>query len=236
MKVGNRAMVLAAGYGQRMRPLTLTRPRPLVEVAGKALIDYGFDRLRAAGVEAAVVTVHYLPDQIEAWAARQSSPRIAISDERGVILDTGGGVAKALPRLGDDPFFVINSDSFWVDDGTPALDRLRAAWDDRTMDCLLLLAPLERTVGYDGKGDFTRGPDGRLARRATSEGRPLAYIGGYLVHPRLFEGAPEGAFSMNLLWDRAIAAGRLHGVEHTGRWLHVGTPDAIGLAEAALGA
>ena len=236
MSVGSRAMVLAAGYGQRMRPLTLTRPKPLVEVAGRALIDYGFDRLRAAGVEEAVVNVHYLPDQIEAWAARQSAPRIVISDERGVILDTGGGVAKALPLLGDDPFFVINSDSFWVDDGTPALDRLRAAWDDRTMDCLLLLSPLDRTVGYDGKGDFTRSPDGRLARRAASEGTPLAYIGGYLVAPRLFEGAPQGAFSMNLLWDRAIASGRLHGVEHTGRWLHVGTPDAIGLAEAALGA
>lgn len=232
--LGRKAMVLAAGYGQRMRPLTLTRPKPLVEVAGKALIDYGFDRLRAAAVEEAVVNVHYLPEQIEAWAQTQSSPHITISDERGVILDTGGGVARALPRLGDAPFFVINSDSFWVDDGTPALDRLRAAWDDRSMDCLLLLAPLERTVGYDGKGDFTCGPDGRLARRAASEGTPLAYIGGYLVAPRLFDGAPEGAFSMNMLWDRAIAQGRLHGIAHTGRWLHVGTPEAIGRAEAAL--
>ena len=236
MTLGRRAMVLAAGYGQRMRPLTLTRPKPLVEVAGRALIDHGFDRLRAAGVEEAVVNVHYLPEQLEAWAKRQASPRIRISDERDVILDTGGGVARALPLLGSDPFFVINSDSFWVDDGTPALDRLRAAWDDHRMDCLLLLAPLDRTVGYDGKGDFTRDDDGRLARRAGSQGTPLAYIGGYLVHPRLFAGAPEGAFSMNILWDRAIAAGRLFGVEHTGRWLHVGTPDAIGLAEAALGA
>lgn len=231
---GSRAMVLAAGYGQRMRPLTLTRPKPLVEVAGKALIDYGFDRLRAARVAEAVVNVHYLPEQIEAWAAKQTSPRITVSDERGVILDTGGGVAKALPLLGDAPFFVINSDSFWVDEGTPALDRLRAAWDDRAMDCLLLLSPLERTVGYDGKGDFVRAADGRLARRASSAGTPLAYIGGYLVAPRLFKGAPEGAFSMNLLWDRAIARGRLHGIEHAGRWLHVGTPEAIGLAEAAL--
>jgi MurNAc alpha-1-phosphate uridylyltransferase len=209
---GTRAMVLAAGYGQRMRPLTLTRPKPLVEVAGKSLIDYGFDRLRAAGVEEAVVNVHYLPEQIEIWAKR------------------------ALPLLGPDPFFVINSDSFWVDDGTPALDRLRAAWDDQAMDCLLLLSPLERTVGYDGKGDFVRGADGRLARRATAQGTPLAYIGGYLVSPRIFASAPGGAFSMNLLWDRAIAAGRLYGVEHTGRWLHVGTPEAIGLAKAALGA
>ena len=234
--VGRKAMVLAAGFGQRMRPLTLTRPKPLVEVAGRALIDYGFDRLRAAAVEEAVVNVHYLPDQIEDWAKRQAAPRIVISDERAEILDTGGGVARALPLLGDEPFFVINSDSFWVDDGAPALDRLRAAWDDRIMDCLLLLAPLERTVGYDGKGDFVRAADGRLARRAAAPGTPLAYIGGYLVAPRLFQGAPEGSFSMNLLWDRAIAAGRLFGVEHAGRWLHVGTPEAIGLAEAALGA
>ena len=156
---GSRAMVLAAGYGQRMRPLTLTRPKPLVEVAGKPLIDYGFDRLRAAGVEEAVVNVHYLPEQIEAWAKRQAAPRIVIADERAEILDTGGGVARALPRLGADPFFVINSDSFWVDDGTPALDRLRTAWDDQAMDCLLLLSPLARTVGYDGKGDFVRGAD-----------------------------------------------------------------------------
>lgn len=233
---GSTAMVLAAGYGQRMRPITLTRPKPLVEVAGKALIEHGFDRLRAAGVETAVVNVHYLPEQIEAWAGRQTAPRIVVSDERGEILDTGGGVARALPLLGAEPFFVINSDSFWVDEGTPALERLRAAWDDRRMDCLLLLAPLERTVGYDGKGDFVRDAEGRLARRATSAGTPLAYIGGYLVSPRLFQGAPTGSFSMNLLWDRAIAAGRLFGVEHSGRWLHVGTPEAIGLAEAALGA
>lgn len=233
---GSRAMVLAAGFGQRMRPLTLTRPKPLVEVAGKSLIDYGFDRLRAANVETAVVNVHYLPEQIEAWAARQAAPRVVISDERAEILDTGGGVAHALPRLGDAPFFVINSDSFWVDDGTPALDRLRAAWDDQAMDCLLLLSPLDRTVGYDGKGDFVRAADGRLTRRAAAAGTPLAYIGGYLVAPRIFKDAPPGAFSMNLLWDRAIAAGRLFGVVHTGRWLHVGTPEAIGLAEAALGA
>ena len=232
--LGNHAMVLAAGYGQRMRPLTLTRPKPLVEVGGRALIDYGFDRLRAAGVAQAVVNVHYLPEQIEAWAARQSAPAITISDERGEILDTGGGVARALPLLGSAPFFVINSDSFWVDDGEPALDRLRRTWNDEAMDCLLLLSPLERTVGYDGAGDFVMAADGRLARRGKAEGEPLAYIGGYLVSPRLFEGAPQAKFSMNLLWDRAIAAGRLFGLTHKGRWLHVGTPEAIPLAEAAL--
>lgn len=234
MALGKTAMVLAAGYGQRMRPLTLTRPKPLVQVAGMALIDYGFDRLRLAGVETAVVNVHYLGDQIEDWAKRQLTPRIIISDERAEILDTGGGVAKALPLLGEKPFFVLNSDSFWVDDGEPALDRLRAAWDDATMDCLLLLSPLERTVGYDGSGDFVLGDDGRLARRADASGTPLAYIGGYLVSPRLFEGAPSGSFSMNTLWDKAIARGRLFGLRHLGRWLHVGTPEAIALAEQAL--
>lgn len=233
---GTTAMVLAAGYGQRMRPLTLTRPKPLVEVAGRALIEHGFDRLRAAGVERAVVNVHYLPEQIEAWAGRQAAPHITISDERGEILDTGGGVARALPLLGEEPFFVINSDSFWVDDGVPALDRLRAAWDDRRMDCLLLLSPLERTVGYDGAGDFLRAADGRLTRRDAGEGTPLAFIGGYLVAPQMFRDAPPGKFSMNILWDRAIAAGRLFGIEHAGRWLHVGTPDAIARAEDALGA
>ena len=233
-RVGRTAMVLAAGYGQRMRPLTLTRPKPLVEVAGRALIDYGFDRLREARVDTAVVNVHYLAEQIEDWAHRQTTPQIIISDERAEILDTGGGVAQALPILGPDPFFVINSDSFWIERGEPALDRLRAAWDDETMDCLLLLCPLGQTVGYDGTGDFVRGADGRLTRKSASAGEPLAYIGGYLVSPRLFQGAPQGKFSMNLLWDRAIAKGRLFGLSHLGRWLHVGTPEAIPLAEAAL--
>jgi MurNAc alpha-1-phosphate uridylyltransferase len=233
--IGSSAMVLAAGLGTRMRPLTDTRPKPLVEVRGKALIDYGFDRLREAGVGTAVVNVHYLAEQLEAWALRQSSPRIVISDERDEILDTGGGVVRALPLLGDDPFFVLNSDSFWIDDGVPALTRLREAWDDARMDCLLLLCPLERTVGYDGRGDFVIEAGGRLARRGKADGEALAYIGGYLVSPRLFGGAPQGKFSMNLLWDRAIGEGRLHGIAHTGTWLHVGTPDAIALAEAALG-
>jgi MurNAc alpha-1-phosphate uridylyltransferase len=171
MSVGETAMVLAAGFGQRMRPLTLTRPKPLVEVDGKALIEHGFERLRAAKVATAVVNVHYLPEQLEEWAARQpATPRVVISDERGEILDTGGGIVHALPLLGAAPFFVINSDSFWVDEGEPALDRLRAAWDDARMDCLLLLSPLDRTVGYDGTGDFVSDAAGRLARRPRSAG------------------------------------------------------------------
>lgn len=229
------AMVLAAGFGQRMRPLTLSTPKPLIPVAGKPLIGYGFDRLRQAGVARAIVNVHYLADQIEAWVAEQTAPRAIISDERDAILDTGGGIARALPLLGEDAFYVINSDSFWLDDGIPALERLRTRWDDAAMDCLLLLCPLDRTVGYDGTGDFVMGADGRIQRSARAAGEALAYIGGYLVSPRLFRDAPEGAFSMNLLWDRAIAARRLFGLVHHGRWLHVGTPQAIGPAEQALG-
>ena len=232
--LGKRAMVLAAGFGQRMRPLTNGKPKPLVEVGGKHLIDYGFAQLREAGCDLVVVNVHYLADQIEAWAKRQASPRIVISDEHQELLDTGGGIVKALPLLGDDPFFVINSDSFWIDQGSPALSRLRAAWDDARMDCLLLLCPPERTVGYDGEGDFLKDAEGRLTRRPRQGGKGLAYIGAYLVHPRLFADVRLSKFSMNLLWDRAIAQGRLFGIEHEGLWLHVGTPDAIPLAERAL--
>lgn len=234
MRIGHTAMVLAAGLGTRMRPLTDTRPKPLVEVRGRALIDYGFDRLREAYVETAVVNVHYFAEQIEAWAARQVSPRIVISDERHDILDTGGGIARALPLLGGDPFFVLNSDSFWIDRGTPALQRLRTRWNGADMDCLLLLCPLPQTVGYDGHGDFVLDQQGRVQRKRDAAGEPLAYIGGYLVSPRLFAAAPQGKFSMNVLWDRAIAQGRLFGIAHQGRWLHVGTPDAIALADAAL--
>jgi MurNAc alpha-1-phosphate uridylyltransferase len=233
MKVAH-AMVLAAGLGLRMRPLTLTRPKPLVEVGGKSLIDHAMDRLRDDRVPHAVVNVHYLADQLEAWAGKQRAPDITISDERTGILDTGGGVARALPHLGSDPFFVLNSDSFWIDGKVPALKQLRAAWKDGLMDCLLLLCPLDRTVGYDGRGDFVRDSEGRLYRKSASPGEPFVYAGAYLVHPRLFSAAPQGKFSMNVLWDQAIAAGRLHGLVHDGRWLHVGTPDAIAPAEAAL--
>jgi MurNAc alpha-1-phosphate uridylyltransferase len=225
-------MVLAAGEGLRMRPLTLVKPKPLIEVAGKPLIEHGFDRLRAAGVTRAVVNVHYLPEQIEAWAARQANPTVTISDERVELLDTGGGVARALPLLGERPFFVINSDCFWRDGRTPALERLRAVWDAAAMDFLLLTCPLTQCVGYDGAGDFLRGSDGRLVRRKEGEG--LAYVGAYLVHPRALIGAPMGKFSMNLLWDRAAARGRLFGIVHDGLWLHVGTSGAIAEAERAL--
>jgi MurNAc alpha-1-phosphate uridylyltransferase len=230
--IGSHAMILAAGFGVRMRPLTNDRPKPLVEVAGKALIDYGFERLREAGVQKAVVNGHYRAAQILQWSRRQAAPEVVFSDEQAEILDTGGGIAKALPLLGSQPFFVLNSDSFWLDGRVPALSRLRAAWDDATMDCLLLLCHVDRTIGYDGRGDFRLERDGRLTRQQGSGA--LAYIGGYLVHPRLFAGVAVEKFSMNVLWDKAISEGRLHGIAHSGKWFHVGTPDAIGLAEAEL--
>ncbi len=232
--IGTTAMVLAAGYGLRMRPLTLVRPKPLIEVSGKPLIDYCVDNLRTSGVTRAVVNVHYLLEQLEDWAARQTLPRAEISDERDELLDTGGGIARALHRLGDAPFFVINSDSFWVDEGEPALQRLRNAWDDKRMDCLLLVCPLNMTAGYGGAGDFVRSEDGRLRRVGGTTGERLVYIGGFLVHPRIFADAPGGRFSMNVLWDRAIEQGRLFGIVHSGRWFHVGTPDAIAVVEAAM--
>ena len=231
--IGATAMVLAAGVGARMRPLTDTRPKSLVEVKGKPLIEFGFERLRAAGVKKAVVNVHYLAEQIEAWVKRQTAPIIEISSERGELLDTGGGVANALPLLGPAPFFVLNSDSFWTEGAEPALQRLRNAWNGEVMDCLLLLCPLNRTLGYHGKGDFLLSNEGRVSRPGTRAGA-LVFIGAYLVHPRLFAGSPSGRFSMNLLWDRAIGRSRLFGVSHTGEWIHVGTPDAISDAEKAL--
>lgn len=230
---GRTAMMLAAGLGTRMRPLTLTRPKPLIEVAGRSLLDRGMDALERAGVEHVVVNKHYLPDQIDSWAKHRKHPLITVQDESELILDTGGGVAQALSQLGDDPFFVLNSDSFWVDGPVPALERMRKAWDGARMDCLLLLAVKSRSVGFDGPGDFDMNCEGRLVRRqgTTSE---HVYAGAYLVHPRLFEAAPAGVFSMNVLWNKAIAEGRLYGIEHDGWWLHVGTPDAIELAEQKL--
>ena len=230
--VGRRAMILAAGLGLRMRPLTETTPKPLVELAGKPLIAHALDRLTAAGVEQVAVNVHHLAEQVEAWARAQATP-VAISDERDRLLDTGGGVARALPLLGDEPFFVLNSDSVWIEGARPALERMRQAWRPADMDGLLLVSATAQTVGYCGQGDFHLDPQGRLARRAPGQVAPFVFAGCHLVAPRLFAGSPEGPFSMNLLWDRALAAGRLYGIRHDGVWLHVGTPDAIPLAERA---
>jgi N-acetyl-alpha-D-muramate 1-phosphate uridylyltransferase len=230
-------MILAAGLGLRMRPLTETVPKPLVELAGKPLIAYAFDRLKAASVEQVIVNVHWLPEQVESWAQAQTQmqggPDILISDERDVLLETGGGVAKALPLLGDAPFFVLNSDSTWIEGAKPALERMREAWRPAEMDGLLLVCPTADTVGYCGQGDFHLDPEGRLVRRAPGEVAPFVFAGCYLAAPQLFASAPEGPFSMNVLWDRALAAGRLHGLRHDGTWLHVGTPAAIAPAERA---
>ncbi|WP_069094354.1 nucleotidyltransferase family protein [Methyloligella halotolerans] len=228
-------MVLAAGLGTRMRPLSDSRPKPLVPVAGKALIDYVLDGLAASGVRRAVVNVHYLADIIEDHLkARQGGPDIAISDERDVLLDTGGGVKKALPTLGEGPFFIHNSDALWRENGRSALNALAALWDPSRMDALLLLAERETSLGYPGKGDFFLDDDGRLTRRGDAPLAPLVFAGVSLCDARLFEGAPNGAFSLNVLWDRALEAGRLYGTALDGEWMHIGTPDAVAQAEARL--
>jgi len=229
-----RAMVLAAGLGKRMRPLTDTVPKPLVRVAGKPLIDYVLDRLSDAGVTQAVVNVHYHAAQIEAHLAVRTRPRIVISDEREEILDTGGGVVRALPHLGAAPFFHMNSDTLWIEGVTPNLLRLAAEFDAARMDVLLLLASTATSIGYEGRGDFTMAPDGRLTRRPEREVAPFVYAGAAILSPAIFADAPKGAFSLNRLFDRAAEIGRLYGLRLDGTWMHVGTPEAVKAAEAAI--
>jgi N-acetyl-alpha-D-muramate 1-phosphate uridylyltransferase len=232
--VPRRAMVLAAGLGTRMRPLTEATPKPLVTVGGKRLIDHVLDRLAAAGVDTAVVNVHYLAEQIERHLAVRRAPNIVISDERGELLDTGGGVVKALPLLGAAPFLHLNADTVWIDGVRPNLIRLAESFDAARMDALLLLAATSSSVGYAGRGDFAMAPDGRLRRRPEREVAPFIYAGVAILMPALFADAPSGAFSLNLLFDRAIGAGRLHGLRLEGVWMHVGTPEAVAAAEAAI--
>jgi MurNAc alpha-1-phosphate uridylyltransferase len=229
-----RAMVLAAGLGTRMRPLTDTLPKPLVPVAGKALIDHVLDRVADAGVREAVVNVHHKAEQIEAHLKGRTRPKIIISDERGELLDTGGGVVKALPQLGTAPFFHVNSDTLWIEGVTPNLSRLAAQFDAARMDILLLLASTATSTGYEGRGDFLMAPDGRLMRRAEREVTPFVYAGAAVLSPAIFADVPKGAFSLNRLFDRAADAGRLHGLRLDGTWMHVGTPVAIKAAEAAI--
>ena len=233
-KIPQAAMVLAAGFGQRMRPLTDTMPKPLVKVAGKALIDHVLDRLADAGVTRAVVNVHSLAEQIERHVAARAAPRVTISDERGLLLDTGGGVVKALPLLGAAPFFHINSDTIWIDGVKPNLTRLADSFDAATMDALLLLAPGAGSIGYAGRGDFLMASDGRLRTRPERDVAPFVYAGAAILSPRLFDDAPQGAFSLTKLFTRAIEAGRLHGLRMEGLWMHVGTPEAIAEAEQAI--
>jgi len=227
------AMVLAAGLGTRMRPLTDTLPKPLVKVAGRALIDHVLDRLAEANVAKAVVNVHHMADQIEAHLKGRTRPQIAISNERDVLLDTGGGVVKALPLLGAAPFFHMNSDTLWIEGVTPNLPRLAVQFTD-DMDILLLLASTTASIGYEGRGDFVMAPDGRLSRRAEREVAPFVYAGAAMMRPSLFVDAPQGKFSLNRMFDRAMEAGRLCGLRLEGTWMHVGTVEAIKAAEAAI--
>jgi MurNAc alpha-1-phosphate uridylyltransferase len=227
-------MVLAAGLGTRMRPLTDNMPKPLVKVAGRALIDHVLDRLVEAGVERAVVNVHHFADQLQQHLANRKHPQIVISDERGLLLGTGGGVKKALPELGDAPFFHSNSDTFWIDDVKSNLARLADAFDPVAMDALLLLAPTADSIGYAGRGDFAMAADGHLRKRAGQEAAPFVYAGAAILSPALFKGAPQGEFPITALFDRAAAAGRLHGLQLEGLWMHVGTLEAIAEAEAAM--
>ena len=228
------AMVLAAGMGTRMRPLTDTMPKPLVKVAGRALLDHVLDRLADAGVERAVVNVHHFAEQIIAHVANRKQPKIVISDERGVLLDTGGGAVKALPELGDTPFYHLNADTLWIDGVTPNLTRLADAFDPATMDALLLLAPIAGSIGYSGRGDFSFSSDGTLSQRAEREVVPFVYAGAAILSPKLFADAPQGKFSLTTLFNRAAAAGRLSGLRLEGLWMHVGTPEAIAAAEQAI--
>jgi MurNAc alpha-1-phosphate uridylyltransferase len=228
------AMILAAGYGTRMRPLTDSMPKPLVPVGGKALINHVLDRLAAVGVETAVVNVHHFADQIEQHLKPRRAPRIAISDEREAVLGTGGGIAKALPLLGTAPFFHVNSDTLWIDGVKPNLERLATAFEPDKMDALLLLAPTATSVGYAGRGDFSMAPDGRLRRRAEREVVPFVYAGIAILSPALFRDAPSGAFPLTRLFDRAIEEERLFGLRLEGVWMHVGSPDAVAAAEAAI--
>jgi MurNAc alpha-1-phosphate uridylyltransferase len=232
------AMIMGAGLGTRMRPLTDDRPKPLVTVGGVTLIDHSIDRLVDAGVSLVVVNLHYKADMLRAHLAKRRDVEIVYSDETEQLLDTGGGVVKALPHFGGHPFFVLNSDSIWIEKGAPVLSTMLAGWDERRMDGLLLLADMQSALGYEGKGDFALKPDGRLGRaRDASPGDSVyAYPGVQIAHPRMFAEAPQGAFSTNIMWDRAIAHGRLSGTVMDGTWIHVGTPEARDEAEATLAA
>ncbi|HZS65389.1 MAG TPA: nucleotidyltransferase family protein [Xanthobacteraceae bacterium] len=232
--VPRRAIVLAAGLGTRMRPVSSRIPKPLVKVAGKALIDHALDRLAAVGVAEAVVNVHYLAEQIERHLAPRQRPRVIISDERQELLGTGGGVVKALPQLGHAPFFSMNSDTLWTDGAKPNLLRLAENFDPQKMDALLLLAPTTGSIGYEERGDFAMSADGRLRRRGEGQAVPFAYASAALLSPALFNDAPKGPFALTLLFDRAAEAGRLHGLRIDGIWMHVGTPEAVAEAETAM--
>lgn len=228
------AMILGAGLGKRMRPLTATRPKPLVEVAGQPLINHVIDRLEQAGIENLVVNVHYFADALEAHLkARVRKMQLSVSDERAILLETGGGVTQALPLINEDPFFIVNSDNYWIDGPIDALHLLAQRWDDK-MDALLLMVPHARAHCHSGIGDFHMDGNGQLTRRSHGRVAPFVFTGIQLVSKRLFRDAPEGPFSMNILWNRAIEEGRCFGLAHQGLWFDVGTPGAIHATEAII--
>jgi MurNAc alpha-1-phosphate uridylyltransferase len=228
-----KAMVLAAGFGLRMRPLTERMPKPLVSVAGRPLLDHVLDKLGSAGVGEAVVNVHYLPDQIIDHVASRATPRVIISDERDQVLGTGGGVVKALPLLGDAPFFHVNADTLWIDGVRPNLMRMAEAFDPARMDILLLMAPTASSIGYSGSGDYAMLPDGALRKRREHQVVPFVYAGAAIMSPSLFADAPAGEFSLTRMFDAANEQERLFGLRMDGVWMHVGTPDAVHAAEEA---
>ena len=229
------AMVLAAGLGKRMRPLTATKPKPLIEVGGKALLDHVLEKLRAAGVRKIVVNVHYLADALEAHlATRPHGLEVVISDERGLLMETGGGLIKAAPLIDSDPFLALNSDNLWIDGPADTIKLLASQWDEAKMDALLLLVPQARALNHKGLGDFHMDRAGRIRRRERSRVAPFVFTGIQMVSKRLLREAPEGPFSTNLLWDRAIGEGRAFGAVHQGLWFDVGTPQSIPMTEAAL--
>ena len=228
-------MIMAAGLGKRMRPLTATRPKPLIEVHGKTLLDHVLEKLRIAGVKKVVVNVHYLAGALEAHLmSRDHGLEVVISDERALLMETGGGLVQAAPLIDSDPFLSLNSDSLWIDGPADTLKLLASQWDDSKMDALLLLIPLARALNHSGMGDFHMERTGKLRRRERSHVAPFVFTGIQIVSKRLLHDSPEGPFSTNILWDRAIEEGRCFGAVHQGLWFDVGTPQSIQLTETAL--
>ena len=234
-EVPHTAMIMAAGLGKRMRPLTATRPKPLIEVNGKALLDHVLEKLRLAGVKRVVVNVHYLADALEAHLqTRNHGLEVIISDERDLLLETGGGLVRAAPLIDSDPFLALNSDNLWIDGPADTLKLLASHWDGSKMDALLLLVPQARALNHNGMGDFHMDPTGRIRRREKSHVAPFVFTGIQIVSKRLLRDAPDGPFSTNILWDRAIEEGRCFGAVHQGLWFDVGTPQSIQLTEMVL--
>ena len=227
-----KAMIMGAGLGKRMRPLTNDMPKPLVKFNGKPLIDYTLSSLDKNGIRLAVVNVHYCADQMVNHLKGSQAPKVVISDERGELLETGGGAKKALSHFVGEPFLILNSDSIWNEENGESVRRLLDYWSPDKMDCLLLLANTDTSIGYDGKGDFFVSDDGRLTRRGGKDHAPYVFSGASIIKSDLFDNSPTGAFSLNILWNQAIENGTLFGVVHEDQqWLHIGTPEALKEAE-----